>query len=66
MSSSVDGGDARACAFVEVAHPGGAMECHGVGMDGNIVTASIKALISAATRLGMVEAVAGKTTGRAA
>ena len=52
MSSSADGGDARACAFVEVADGGGGAERHGVGIDGNIVTASIKALVGAAARLG--------------
>jgi 2-isopropylmalate synthase len=51
MASSADGGDARAVAFVEVAHPGGRHECFGVGIDANIVTASVKALASAAARL---------------
>ncbi len=51
LGSSTDGGDARACAFVEVAHAGGRHECFGVGIDANIVTASIKALASAAARL---------------
>jgi 2-isopropylmalate synthase len=51
MGSSADGGDARACAFVEVAHAGGRQECFGVAIDGNIVTASIKALTGAAARL---------------
>ncbi len=66
MSSSVDGGDARACAFVEVAHPGGPMERYGVGMDGNIVTASIKALISAAARFGVAEGRGGDAASKAA
>ncbi len=51
LGASADGGDARACAFVEVAHPGGRQECFGVGIDANLVTASIKALTSAAARL---------------
>jgi 2-isopropylmalate synthase len=51
MASSAEAGDARAVAFVEVAHPGGRHECFGVGIDANIVTASIKALASAAARL---------------
>ena len=51
LGASADGGDARACAFVEVAHPGGRQECFGVGIDANLVTASIKALASAAARL---------------
>ena len=42
-------GNAQACAFMEVA--GGEQgECYGVGIDGNIVTASIKALISGVNR----------------
>ena len=61
MGSSVDGGDARACAFIEVAPAGGGGECYGVGMDANIVTASIKALVSGANRLGLDGAAAGAT-----
>ena len=45
------GGDARACAIMEVASPSSERDCFGVGMDANIVTASIKALISGANRL---------------
>ncbi|HXE39870.1 MAG TPA: 2-isopropylmalate synthase, partial [Azonexus sp.] len=37
-------GNARACAFMEIAGKQGG-ECYGVGIDGNIVTASIKALL---------------------
>ena len=55
MANSVDGGDARACAFVEVAHTGGRRECYGVGIDGNIVTASVKSLVGAAARLGVAD-----------
>ncbi len=51
MSSSGDGGNARACAFMEVTQAGSERECYGVGMDANIVTASIKALLSGANRL---------------
>ena len=47
------GGDAKACAFMEVMQNGGEMECYGVGMDANIVTASIKALMSGINRLGV-------------
>ncbi|MDR3390865.1 MAG: 2-isopropylmalate synthase [Sulfuriferula sp.] len=43
------GSDAEACAFMEVTGNGG--ECYGAGMDANIVTASIKALVSGANRL---------------
>ncbi|CAG0982344.1 partial 2-isopropylmalate synthase, partial [Rhodocyclaceae bacterium] len=50
MGASADAGDARACAFMELARVGG--ECYGVGMDANIVTASIKALVSGVNRLG--------------
>ena len=57
MGSSADGGNARACAFVEVVQAGG-RECFGVGIDANIVTASIKALTSAASRSQSEVAVA--------
>ncbi|CAD6876301.1 2-isopropylmalate synthase [Methylomonas sp. EbB] len=45
------GGDAQACAFVELAAANGTTT-YGVGLDANIVTASIKALISGCNRLG--------------
>ncbi len=45
------GEDAKACAFVEVMLAGGERECYGVGMDANITTASVRALISGADRL---------------
>ena len=45
------GEDARACAFVEVAQNGGDRECYGIGIDANIVTASLRALVSGAPRL---------------
>ncbi|MDR1708865.1 MAG: hypothetical protein LBS70_04010, partial [Candidatus Accumulibacter sp.] len=45
------GEDARACAFMEVMLAGGERECYGVGMDANIVTASIRALMSGVNRL---------------
>ncbi len=51
MGSSSEGGDARACAFMEVMQPGCEGERYGVGIDANIVTASIKALLSGANRL---------------
>lgn len=50
-SPSGDAGNAQACAFMELAHPAGGRECYGVGMDTNIVTASIKALVSGINRL---------------
>jgi 2-isopropylmalate synthase len=55
MAASAEAGDAKACAFMEVATRGGARaagECYGVGVDTNIVTASIKALLSAVNRMG--------------
>jgi 2-isopropylmalate synthase len=48
MAASRDGGDARACAFVEIAVRG--RELHGVGIDDNIVTASLKAIVSGLNR----------------
>ena len=45
------GGDAKACAFMEVMLSGGERECYGVGMDANIVTASLRALVSGVNRL---------------
>ena len=45
------GEDAKACAFMEVMLAGGEREYYGVGMDANIVTASIRALVSGVARL---------------
>ena len=45
------GEDAKACAFMEVMLAGGERECYGVGMDANIVTASLRALTSGVARL---------------
>lgn len=59
MSSSSDAGDARACAMMEVSTAGGSGECYGVGIDANIVTASLKALISSANRVA-VQAASSK------
>jgi 2-isopropylmalate synthase len=50
-SPSREAGNAQACALMELAHTGGGRECYGVGIDGNIVTASIKALVSGINRL---------------
>ena len=50
MLPSGDDGNAQASAFIEVAGPGRS-ERYGVGIDGNIVTASLKALISGINRL---------------
>jgi 2-isopropylmalate synthase len=54
MGVSSDAGDARACAFMEIASADRGVECYGVGMDSNIVTASIKALLSGVNRSGAV------------
>jgi len=52
-SPSGEGGNAQACAFMELAHPAGGRECYGVGLDTNIITASIKALLSGINRLAL-------------
>lgn len=63
--ASTDGGDAQACAFLELVSASGDTgkggERFGVGMDTNIVTASIQALISGVNRLGLVQAGALET-----
>ncbi|WP_374682038.1 2-isopropylmalate synthase [Accumulibacter sp.] len=52
MSPSREGGNARACAFIEVAPAaGGGGEFYGAGVDTNIVTASLRALITGINRL---------------
>lgn len=56
--SSANGGDAQACAFLELVSTSGGAERFGVGMDTNIVTASVKALVSGVHRLGLVCATA--------
>ncbi len=53
-SPSGEAGEAAACAFMELARHGGGGERFGVGIDANIVTASIKALVSGANRLAGV------------
>jgi 2-isopropylmalate synthase len=57
--ASTDAGDAQACAFLELVATNGDTgkggERFGVGMDTNIVTASVKALISGVNRLGLVD-----------
>lgn len=52
VAPSEDGGNAQACAFIELTAADGS-ECYGVGMDGNIITASIRALISGVNRIGI-------------
>ncbi|WP_396642767.1 2-isopropylmalate synthase [Methylomonas sp. 2B] len=50
LGVSRHGGDARACAFVELAGPD-SRTGYGVGIDDNLVTASLKALVSGINRL---------------
>lgn len=52
VAPSDDGGNAQACAFVELGSADG-NECYGVGMDVNIVTASIRAIVSGVNRSGL-------------
>ena len=51
MRASGEAGDAQACAFMELVAEDGGVERYGVGVDTNIVTASIKALISGVNQL---------------
>ena len=53
MSPSGEAGEAVACAFLELARHGDSAERYGVGMDANIVTASIMAIVSGVNRLGV-------------
>ncbi|MDX9995005.1 MAG: 2-isopropylmalate synthase [Rhodocyclaceae bacterium] len=55
MSPSGDAGEAVACAFLELARHGDSAERYGVGMDANIVTASIKAIVGGVNRIGLAE-----------
>jgi len=50
-SASGQAGNAQACAFLELAPAAGGAQCFGVALDTNIVTASIKALVSGVNRL---------------
>ena len=59
------GGDAQACAFLELAAKGIALERFGVGLDSNIVTASLLALVSGINRLGLKPVMRGSTAVRA-
>ncbi len=65
--SSAHGGDAQACAFMELSSDAtDAPDRFGVGLDHNILTASIKALVSGVNRLGLVPKVEAKTAKDAA
>jgi len=59
IGSSSEAGDAQATAFMELARPG-ERDCYGVGIDANIVTASIKALLSGINRMGLAPGAADK------
>ena len=59
MSSS--GSDASACAFMELTRTGSAGEGYGVGIDANIVTASIRALVNGFNRLAASACVGSQT-----
>ena len=59
IKASTQGGNAQACAFLEVACAAGGGERYGVGLHGNIVTASLQALVSAINRLGLQAQGAG-------
>ena len=57
IAPSEDGGNARACAFLELTPADGSSgDVYGVGIDGNIVTASIRAIVSGVNRLPSVAA----------
>jgi 2-isopropylmalate synthase len=56
MTPSGDAGEAVACAFLELARHGDSAERYGVGIDANIVTASIKAILGGVNRLGIAVA----------
>ena len=57
--SGTPGGEAQACAFMELSSDDtDAPDRFGVGLDHNILTASSKALVSGANRLGLVPKVA--------
>lgn len=56
MGAGAEASDARACAFMEVVNARGSDGCYGVGIDANIVTASIRALVSGANRAGICPA----------
>ncbi len=59
--ASTHAGDAQACAFLELVSGAGGTDRYGVGMDTNIVTASVKALLSGVNRLGLAELVVGES-----
>mgnify|MGYP003624339601 CR=1 FL=1 len=64
VAPSEDGGNAQACAFIELSGASGGIDCYGVGIDTNIVTASIRAIVSGVNRLD--PAAAGNPVAQAA
>jgi 2-isopropylmalate synthase len=60
ISPSGEAGNAQACAFMELTHPAGGRECYGVGIDSNIVTASLKAVLSGINRLALTRSETGE------
>lgn len=69
-SASNRAGEATACAFVELVasnkHGASSGTCFGVGMDSNIVTASLRALVSAVNRLGLEPVIQPKESTQSA
>jgi 2-isopropylmalate synthase len=59
IGASASAGEASACAFVEVVCAG--KVCYGVGINPDIVTASIEAIISGINRSGLVLTAIAKT-----
>ena len=52
MRAGAESAAARACAFIEIAHENGGN--YGVGIDANIVTAALKALVSGINRMNAI------------
>jgi 2-isopropylmalate synthase len=55
MNADVDGANAKACTFMEMTQQGVTGACYGVGIDSNMISASIKALVSGVNRFGVME-----------
>lgn len=53
LNNTGEGSHAKACAFIELAQVGQATIAYGVGVDENIITASLKAIISGLNRLDL-------------
>ena len=56
--ASQRGGEAQACAFLELASASGGETCYGVGLHANTVSAALQALVSGVLRLGLLAAQA--------